>query len=65
MLSYVNKLHMLIVSLGRKEGLNNLKFYFVHCTKNNNLGGRCTIRNISGLCQDQAPAPPFCPVNSQ
>lgn len=34
MLSYVNKIHMLIVRLGRKERLNNLKFYFVH----HNLG---------------------------
>lgn len=32
MLSYVNKLHMLIVSLGRKgrERLNEMKFYFEH-----------------------------------
>lgn len=36
MLSYVNKLHMLTVSLGKKrrESLNKMKFYFVHCTKN-------------------------------
>ena len=39
MLSYVNKLHMLIVNLGRKgrESLNKVKFYFVHCTKNHNF----------------------------
>lgn len=39
MLSYVNKLHTLIVNLGRKgrESLNKMKFYFVHCTKNHNF----------------------------
>lgn len=39
MLSCVNKLHMLIVSLGgkRKERLNKIKFYIVHSRKNNNF----------------------------
>ena len=35
-LSYVNKLHILIVNLRRKrrESLNEMKFYFVHHTMN-------------------------------
>lgn len=39
MLSYVNKLHMLIVSLGRKgrERLNKMNFYFVHSRGNHNF----------------------------